>query len=171
MAVKQQPVTPLSGTQVKNGLTILRVVRDYQHDGKWEERYAHRVGRICVQCALTESNLHNYCNPNVPGSKAFPHDAGYEGTDHASVGVFQQQVPMWGGLEQCQVVEHATRLFLARLLPVDLHDENVAMQIQRVQVSGYPDGRNYAANRNRALAFMRQHWHAVPVAPFKTGEK
>lgn len=162
------PKFTFDGAQVKNGLTILRVVREYQHDGNWSERYARRVARICIQCCLTESGLHNYASNVVPGSLQAPYDEGYVGHDHLSVGVFQQQVPMWGPVSVCQNVDRATRKFLERLLPIDLHDQNVSMQIQRVQVSGFPDGSNYRQQRDRALAFMRQHWDATAT---KKGSK
>ena len=147
--------------QTRNGMAALEVIHRWARQGRWTERYAHRVGRLVIQACLAESNLYNDANPNVPGSEAYPHDPGHEGTDHASVGVLQQQVPMWGPVERCQNVPRAVVHFLEALLPIDVHDENVAMEIQAVQRSGISDGSNYRAQRDRALAFLRQHWSAA----------
>jgi len=147
--------------QTRNGLISLEVVHTWARQGHWTRRYARRVGRIVIQCQLTESDLYNDANPNVAGSMDYPHDPGHQGTDHASVGTFQQQVPLWGPVSRCQNVARATRHFLDALLPIDITDEDVAMEIQHVQRSGVADGSNYHAQRDRALAFMAQHWLAA----------
>ena len=144
--------------QVANGLTVLGVVRSWQAAGHWGPRYSRLVGRACIQCCLDESNLYNDANPNVPGSMDYPHDAHHEGTDHASVGLFQQQVPLWGPVSRCQNPVRATEHFLSALLPI--FPGNVALQIQRVQGSFDPTGSNYHAQLDRAQDFMAQYWAA-----------
>jgi hypothetical protein len=49
-----------------------------------------RVADIALETALTESGLRMYANANNPQSLRLPHDA--VGSDHGSVGLFQQQV-------------------------------------------------------------------------------
>jgi hypothetical protein len=48
-----------------------------------------RVADIALETALTESRLLMYANANNPESLRLPHDA--VGSDHGSVGLFQQQ--------------------------------------------------------------------------------
>src|SRR5215472_5872087 len=56
---------------------------------------------IALATAIVESDLTMYANSNDPASLALPHDA--VGSDHMSVGLFQQQnFPEWGTL-QCRM--------------------------------------------------------------------
>ncbi|KAG0022801.1 hypothetical protein BGZ81_008379 [Podila clonocystis] len=70
----------LNALQSRYARTIARLAHDY------------RVGQhgciVAIATALVESEITVKCNPNVPGSCDMPHDG--EGTDHLSVGIFQQ---------------------------------------------------------------------------------
>lgn len=69
-----------------------------------------RAAVICLETALVESNLTIYANWNVPSSLALPHEA--VGSDHYSVGIFQQQVPSWGTAQACMDPAMSTAKFL-----------------------------------------------------------
>src|SRR5689334_18945464 len=73
-----------------------------------------RVADIALETALTESRLRMYANENNPESLRLPHDA--VGRDHASVGLFQQQVGIWGTTAELMDPEISTRKFLDALL-------------------------------------------------------
>lgn len=154
-----------------------------------ETAYARRLSRLSLMCALAESNLYNYASPAVKGSLQFPHDIVASVPDHLSVGVFQQQVPMWGPVERCQDVTKAARHFLDALQtkfpgglvtlawnPSHMYRgdfepiEHLSpwQQIQRVQGSWYNQlsgsrkyGTNYEAQRARSLTVFNKVWGDV----------
>ena len=75
----------------------------------------------------------------IERSLALPHDA--VGTDHGSLGVFQQQWPWWGTLAELMDPQTSAEKFYAALVEKvpnypDLDPGDVA---QTVQVSAYPD--------------------------------
>jgi len=93
---------------------------------------------IAISVALVESSITIYANSNVPASLNIPHEA--VGSDHFSVGIFQQQTPMWGTVEQCMGVASSATLFynaLQRVSGWQSLDPGVAAQ--KVQKSAYPD--------------------------------
>lgn len=142
-----------------NGKTILLQVAKEAKRRKWSTHAAWRVARMAIMCAMTESNMLNDANPNVAGSLALPHDS--VGNDHDSVGVFQQQVPGWGSVAECQSIPYATQHFVAAL-EADGYAQwagpPLAKRIQAVQVSAYADGSNYQKNNARSAVFVTAHW-------------
>lgn len=74
--------------------------------GQWGERAA----MACIACCLVESNLVIFANSNVPTSMLLAHES--VGYDHASVGLFQQQVPSWGTAADCMDPAKSTLKFL-----------------------------------------------------------
>ena len=71
-------------------------------------------------------------------SLQLPHDA--VGTDHGSVGTFQQQYPWWGALEELMDPPTAAGLFYAALLKVPGWESmSVTVAAQAVQRSAFPD--------------------------------
>lgn len=88
--------------------------------------------------AFQESSLRNLVNPNVPGSSGQPGASG-SGTDHDSVGLFQQRAS-WGTVAQRMDPVWATTVFLNHLLAVPgwraLPPSAAAQAVQR---SAYPD--------------------------------
>lgn len=150
--------------QVTNGIQILMRVAQLARMGKWGHYDARRVARMAVCCAMTESDLWMYANPNVPESQKLYHEQ--QGTDHASVGLFQQQVPMWGPASWCMDIAKSTDAFVHRVLTNGDSRYHPGMlsawkAIQKVQVSAFPDGSNYHANWNRAVDFVGQNWERV----------
>lgn len=155
-------VTDLNASQEEHARTIIDVGRNldrYSFDGGSAETYGPVTdGAIVVALtvALTETRLRNYANDGVIDSNDsggmpddvtpeqlresldYPHDA--VGTDHASVGLFQQQVGWWGTVEVLMQPENSAATFYAALLEVDGWETlSVGQAAQRVQVSAVPD--------------------------------
>ena len=100
--------------------------------------------RIALMTALTESNLLNYANRNNPDSLALPHEA--VGSDHASVGVFQQQVGIWGDTKTLMDVKTSAGMFFDALKKAGTPNPAAPwLTAQKVQRSAFPDGSNYQA--------------------------
>lgn len=98
--------------------------------------------RIALMTALTESNLLNYANRNNPDSLALPHEA--VGSDHASVGVFQQQVGIWGDTKTLMNVRASAAKFFDALKAAGTPNAGAPWQTaQKVQRSAFSDGSNY----------------------------
>lgn len=98
---------------------------------------------------LTESGLQNYANSNVPESMRIPHDN--VGRDHNSVGVFQQQVGIWGNADDLMNVGNSARLFFEALGKVPNREAmTIPQAAQTVQRSAYSDGSNYAKHVDTA---------------------
>ncbi|HZC72703.1 MAG TPA: LysM domain-containing protein [Jatrophihabitans sp.] len=125
-----------------------------------------RLADIALETALTESGLRMYANVNNPRSLELPHDA--VGSDHGSVGLFQQQVggavnstANWGTTAELMDPEISTRKFLNALLQVDwLHLTNWAAA-QAVQRSAFADGSNYRANDAHAIDIRKALWDSI----------
>lgn len=111
---------------------------------------------VALTVALTETRLRNYANDGVIDnddsggmpdnvtpeqlreSLNHPHDA--VGSDHASVGLFQQQVGWWGSVEVLMEPDNSAATFYAALLEVDRWETlTVGQASQRVQASAVPD--------------------------------
>jgi hypothetical protein len=103
-----------------------------------------RLGATAAQtCAalatcLVESNFTMYANPRVSGSVDFPHDKVANPPDALSVGIFQQQVPLWGPVTVCQDAVGSANLFYQQLLRVWNSAKTIGENAQRVQGSAYP---------------------------------
>ncbi|CAO3569396.1 unnamed protein product [Mortierella alpina] len=102
---------------------------------------------IAIATALVESNIKVYCNFAVQGSCDLPHDA--IGSDHKSVGIFQQQSPMWGTPQQCMNPVSSAGLFYNALDRLNWQSMSIGEAAQRVQRSAYPD--RYARRANEAI--------------------
>jgi hypothetical protein len=88
--------------------------------------------------AITESNIYIYANKNVPKSKDYPHDK--TGSDHDSVGIFQQRVKYYPLAEAMNPAKSA-HLFFKKLRTVDgwkkaKTDKQIGVVCQKVQGSG-----------------------------------
>lgn len=154
--------------QIKRGRQIGWAVADYAAEHGYTKREARRAFRLAIMCAMTESNLRVLANRNVPESVSIPHD-GF-GSDHASVGLFQQQVPGWGTAQQCMDVRHSTRHFLAALqsagqLP-PFAGPPLWERVQRVQVSAFADGSNYRRNAGPSWRFIARRWNLLAGRPY-----
>lgn len=68
--------------------------------------------KAVIVCALVESIMYIWCNVNVPESYNYPYQM--EGSDHLSVGLFQQQVPNfgWGSVRECMQTEYSVKSYI-----------------------------------------------------------
>jgi len=126
------------------------------------DAYAHEIFRsatehgfgkdgavIGLATALVESNLRMYANAGVPESLAFPHDA--VGSDHDSVGLFQQRQAGWGTLAERMNAHGSADLFFNKLGSFDWRSMAPGAAAQRVQVSAFPEAYNGRIGDARAM--------------------
>jgi hypothetical protein len=78
--------------------------------------------QIALSVPFVESGWKMYANSTVPASLNLPHDA--VGSDHDSVGLFQQRHPMWGPLEVLMDPAKSAGLFYDRLARMDYNNPN-----------------------------------------------
>ncbi|CAO3569286.1 unnamed protein product [Mortierella alpina] len=103
---------------------------------------------VAIATALVESNILVYCNMKVAGSCNLAHDA--VGSDHLSVGIFQQQSPMWGTARQCMEPASSAALFYQALKGVSgWASLPIGTAAQKVQRSAYPT--RYATRAQEAI--------------------
>lgn len=94
---------------------------------------------IAIAVALQESGLRNLANPAVPASLALPHDG--VGTDHDSVGLFQQRPSAgWGTPAELMDPATAAKRFYIKLLRVPgWQNMPLTEAAQSVQHSAHPN--------------------------------
>lgn len=99
-----------------------------------------RAAVVALETALVESTIRVFANSNVPESLTLPYDQGCVGSDHLSVGIFQQQTPMWGPCAECMDPATSAGKFLDRLVGVsDWQTKPTGEAAQSVQISAFPD--------------------------------
>ncbi len=93
---------------------------------------------IAVATALQESNLYNVASSVVPESFNYPHQG--VGSDHDSVGLFQQRASQgWGAVQQLMDPAQSAGLFYDRLVRVGGWDSmSLTDAAQAVQRSAFP---------------------------------
>lgn len=104
---------------------------------------------VALATASQESRFRVYANDGQGGDLAadqtgiaasleLPHDA--VGTDHGSLGVFQQQWPWWGSMQELMDPATSARKFYEALVKVSGWESlPVTVAAQRVQRSAFPD--------------------------------
>lgn len=119
--------------------------------------------QIAIATALVESGLKNYANSNVPESMGIPHDA--VGSDHDSVGLFQQRCPMWGPAEVLMNPSASAGLFYDHLETLDYNSDahTPGWYAQAVQRSAFPD--RYDQRFGDAVALYDRLAGAPPLPP------
>lgn len=112
--------------------------------------------KTALMVALDESSLQNDANPDVPASMGIAHDS--TGTDHDSVGLFQQRSSQgWGTVAAEMDPAQAAAMFYTALKAVPGRDTmSPAEAAQAVQHSGDPTGSNYAAQQGNAETLYTQ---------------
>lgn len=161
MTTIQQVHYSLGHKETQNILECFEFLHHHARFEMWHKRDAYRTANLIVMCVLDESGARILANPNVPESLKIPHDG--LGYDHASVGMFQQQVPMWGNAADCMDPKSSARKFVRRLQEKELTVAGSAPwheAVQAVQVSAYADGSNYARFYDMAKTFTAKHWDA-----------
>lgn len=91
---------------------------------------------IGVATSIVETGLRMYANNAVPESLSYPHDA--VGSDHDSVGLFQQRQAGWGTLAERMNPRASAGLFFNKLMQFDWRSMDPGAAAQRVQVSAFP---------------------------------
>ncbi|MGI5246702.1 hypothetical protein [Dactylosporangium sp. CA-139066] len=123
------PVGGLTQAEMNNAVTIIKVGQ--------QANLPQRAFVVAIATALQESHLHNLANSNVPESLKLPNEG--VGSDHDSVGLFQQR-PNWGTVAELMNPAEAARRFYAALVQVQGWEQMaVTVAAQTVQVSAYPD--------------------------------
>lgn len=121
-----------------------------------------KAAKIGLMTALAESSLRMWANESVPESLNFPHDA--VGSDHDSVGLFQQRDNgAWGTVEQRMNPRASAGMFYDALMGVDWNNMSPAAAAQAVQRSAFSDGSNYAVHEGRADELVAQLYDAGGV--------
>ncbi|MGK5443585.1 hypothetical protein ACSNN7_17455 [Micromonospora sp. URMC 105] len=107
---------------------------------------------VAIATAMQESNLYNLASDVLPESYDHPHQG--SGSDHDSVGLFQQRPSSgWGTVAQLMRPAYAARAFYAALLEVPGWQElSVTAAAQAVQISAFPDA--YAPHEQRATTVV-----------------
>lgn len=91
----------------------------------------------CFMTVMVESpGWLMYANNAVPESLTFPHDA--IGSDHDSVGLFQQR-PGWGSVADRMNPRASAIMFLQKLNTMDWRNADRGTMCQAVQVSAFPE--------------------------------
>ncbi|KAK3307851.1 uncharacterized protein B0T15DRAFT_86811 [Chaetomium strumarium] len=91
-----------------------------------------------IATALVETNIYVYANKNVPKSLNYPHDK--VGSDHDSVGIFQQRVMYYPDIAADMDPAKSAGQFFKKMKGVSgWKTMAVGKLCQKVQVSAYPD--------------------------------
>lgn len=130
-AANPTPVGGLDQAQMNNAL---KIVQAGQAMGLPERAYV-----IAVATALQESRLYNLASTRVADSFNYPHEG--TGSDHDSVGLFQQRASSgWGSVRNLMNPTYAASAFYSALVRVAGWDSMALTRAaQRVQVSAYPN--------------------------------
>lgn len=132
---------------------------------------------IALAVAHQESGFRNYANDGkgddlhssqrgIEASLRLPHDA--VGSDHGSLGIFQQQWPWWGSMEELMTPSVAAQKFYARLVLVPgWEDMAVTEAGQAVQKSAYPDA--YADDEALAASLLAEASGSVDTVALSDG--
>lgn len=121
-----------------------------------------KAAEIGVATALVESGdpMQMYANNAVPESLNYRHDA--VGSDHDSVGLFQQRDNgAWGTVAQRMDPYESAKLFFAELMKIDWENMDPGAAAQAVQRSAFPD--RYATKMQRARDML------ASIPAFKKG--
>jgi hypothetical protein len=130
-AAAPKSVGGLSELQMANAFAIIEAGKDEGLDRK--------AWAIALATAMQESKFHNYANVNVEQSYLYRYQA--EGSDHDSVGLFQQRPSSgWGTVKELMDPKTSASRFYDSLKTVDnWEDMPVTTAAQTVQVSAFPD--------------------------------
>ena len=135
-AKKDKPVEPkavggLNEDQMDNAIAIIEAGEDVDLD---RDAWA-----VALATAMQESKFKNYANEGIPESYDYEYQA--VGSDHDSVGLFQQRPASgWGSVEELMDPKTSAKKFYNALKNVDgWEDMPVTVAAQTVQVSAFPD--------------------------------
>lgn len=135
-------------TMGEYGLNANEYVRDIIAAAR-ERGLPPSAAKIAIATALVESDLRMLANPVIPDSFQYPHDG--VGTDHTSVGLFQQQ-KWWGTTAERMNAKASAGMFYNALVKFDWQSMDPGAAAQKVQVSAYPD--KYATRMGEAQMWL-----------------
>ena len=140
--------TQITGDQAQNARIIIAAAKALG--------MPQQAGVVGIMTAYQESKLLVLANPTVPDSLAYPHQG--EGSDHDSIGTFQQRSSMgWGAVAQLMDPSYAATKFLETLAAVPRWPSLATWQAaQTVQRSA--DGTLYAQWEPLATAITSALW-------------
>jgi hypothetical protein len=142
--VRAKPVAGLDQRQMDNAAAIVRTA--------YRMKLPKRAAVIAVATAMQESQLYNLASDVLPESMRYPHQ-GF-GSDHDSVGLFQQRSSVgWGPVKELMTPEASARKFLAALSQVPgWQNMELTYAAQAVQYSAFPEA--YAKHEHRATVVV-----------------
>lgn len=134
------PVAGLNQVQMNNAKKIIDTAKGMG--------LGKRAQTIAIATAMQESQLKNLASTVYAESYKYTNEG--EGSDHDSVGLFQQRPQSgWGTVANLMKPEYATKQFLNALLRVDgWENMQLTYAAQAVQVSAFPEA--YAKHEARA---------------------
>lgn len=126
-----EPVGGLNEQQMAHAAAIVQVGKDMD--------LPEQAWVVALATAMQESTMKVLANPAYPESYDVPNDG--TGSDHDSVGLFQQRPASgWGSVEELMDPETSARKFYEALEGVSGWEEMaVTVAAQTVQVSAFPD--------------------------------
>jgi hypothetical protein len=138
------PVAGLNALQMNNAKRIVETAK--------EMGLGKRAQTIAIATALQESQLHNLASTVYAESYDYTDEG--EGSDHDSVGLFQQRPQSgWGTVKNLMRPEYAAAQFLKALIQVPGWEEmELTYAAQAVQVSAFPEA--YAKHEARATEIV-----------------
>ncbi|MGP6175444.1 tape measure protein [Corynebacterium sp. A21] len=155
------PTTGIGGTSGnKNADAIIR-------EGK-RRGISNRGIQIALATALVESEMKMYANHADPASLSFPHDA--VGSDHDSVGLFQQRANgAWGTTADRMDPAKSAGMFYDKLDDADYNSGDPGAHAQRVQVSAFPGRYNTRMSEAADLLGKYSSNANVSITPMADG--
>ncbi|HEX5742244.1 MAG TPA: hypothetical protein VFY17_11935 [Pilimelia sp.] len=141
---RPDPVAGLSQRQMDHAAVIVAAARDRQ--------LPERAMLVGLMTAMQETNLRNLANPGVPSSLTHRNDG--TGTDHDSVGIFQQRPSQgWGSVAELMDPSYASDQFFRKLARTPGWETmSLTRAAQAVQRSAFPDA--YAKHEAKARAIV-----------------
>jgi hypothetical protein len=135
--------TPVAGLDQAQMDNALRIVQEGQALGLPARAYV-----VAVATAMQESNLYNLANTRVAESYNYWHEG--SGSDHDSVGLFQQRANSgWGKVQDLMNPHLSAAAFYRALVRIPGWESlPLTRAAQKVQVSAYPNA--YAKHETRA---------------------
>ncbi|MFJ8688863.1 hypothetical protein [Micromonospora wenchangensis] len=141
---RPRPVAGLTPLQMANAQVIVEV--------GVELGVPRRGLVVAVATAMQESDLHNLASDVLPESYDHPHQG--SGSDHDSVGLFQQRPSSgWGTVAQLMRPAYAARAFYSALAEIPgWRQLSITAAAQAVQISAHPGA--YARHEDRATTVV-----------------
>ena len=146
-------LTPVNEMEKASGTSGNKYADEIIKEGR-KRGITDRGIKIALATALVESNMKMYANPADPPSMKMPHDA--VGSDHDSVGLFQQRANgAWGTTADRMDPAKSAGMFYDQLVKADYNTGDAGAHAQRVQRSAFP-GR-YAQRMDEAQGFLDKY--------------